>query len=135
MKKLAKYLEKLAMYLEKVVKYLEKTKDLSERNLSEIGLRMTSVREIPQNPKNLLEEILCDADLDYLGREDFFKIGNHLFEELKSYKIVNTEREWDLLQIRFLEQHQYFTKTAIAIRKPKKDLYLKLLKDKKEYNE
>lgn len=91
--------------------------------------------QIPQNPKNLLEEILCDADLDYLGREDFFKIGNHLFEELKSYKIVNTEREWDLLQIRFLEQHHYFTKTAIAIRKPQKDLYLKLLKDKKEYNE
>jgi len=96
---------------------------------------MIMATQIPQKPQNHLEEILCDADLDYLGREDFFKIGNHLFEELKSYKIVNTERDWNLLQIRFLEEHNYFTKTAIEIRKPKKDMYLKFLKEKTENNE
>ncbi len=96
---------------------------------------MIMATKIPQNPQNHLEEILCDADLDYLGREDFFKIGNHLFEELKSYKIVNSERDWDLLQIGFLEQHNYFTKTAIAIRKPQKDLYLTLLKEKIQSND
>ena len=42
-----------------VLKYLEKTKDLSERNLSEIGLRMTSVREIPQNPKIEYSVVYC----------------------------------------------------------------------------
>ena len=91
---------------------------------------MIMATKIPQNPQNHLEEILCDADLDYLGREDFFNIGNHLFEELKTYKIVNTKRDWNLLQIGFLQQHNYFTKTAIAIRKPQKDAYLKLLKEK-----
>jgi predicted metal-dependent HD superfamily phosphohydrolase len=89
---------------------------------------MIMATKIPQKPQNHLEEILCDADLDYLGREDFFKIGNYLFEELKAYKIVTTERDWNLLQIRFLEQHNYFTKIAIAIRKPQKELYLKLFR-------
>ncbi len=91
---------------------------------------MIMATKIPQNPQNHLEEILCDADLDYLGREDFFTIGNHLFEELKTYKIVITKRDWNLLQIGFLEQHNYFTKTAIALRKPQKDKYLTLLKEK-----
>lgn len=91
---------------------------------------MIMATKIPQNPQNHLEEILCDADLDYLGREDFFNIGNHLFEELKTYKIVNTKRDWNRLQIGFLEQHNYFTKTAIALRKPQKDNYLQLLKEK-----
>lgn len=91
---------------------------------------MIMATKIPQNPQNHLEEILCDADLDYLGREDFFTIGNHLFEELKTYKIVITKRDWNLLQIGFLEQHNYFTKTAIALRKPQKDKYLQLLKEK-----
>lgn len=91
---------------------------------------MIMATRIPQTPQTHLEEILCDADLDYLGRDDFFFIGNHLFEELKAYKIITTEREWNLLQIRFLEDHNYFTKTAIALRKPQKDLYLKQLKEK-----
>lgn len=96
---------------------------------------MIMATKIPQKPQNHLEEILCDADLDYLGRDDFFKIGNHLFEELKSYKIVNTKRDWNLLQISFLEKHNYFTKAAIATRKPQKDIYLKFLKDKTKSNE
>jgi len=34
-------------------------------------------------PANLLEEIICDSDLDYLGRSDFIPVSNTLFEELK----------------------------------------------------
>ncbi len=61
-KRLAKGLWKNLVNEEKkylVVKYLEKTKDLSERNLSEIGLRITSVREIPQNPKIEYSVVYC----------------------------------------------------------------------------
>lgn len=91
---------------------------------------MIMATRIPQKPKNLLEEILCDADLDYLGRDDFFDIGNRLFQELKVYGIINAEKDWNVLQIRFLEQHNYFTQTAITSRKPRKDEYLALLKEK-----
>ena len=85
---------------------------------------------VPQQPHNHLEQILCDADLDYLGREDFLEIGSKLFLELQVYGIINDEKEWDRLQVRFLEQHHYFTQTAISTRKEKKDFYLAEIKAK-----
>jgi predicted metal-dependent HD superfamily phosphohydrolase len=91
---------------------------------------MIMATRIPQSPTNLLEEILADADLDYLGRDDFFAIGNKLFEELSIYGILNTEEEWNHLQVRFLEKHHYFTKTAIRLRKAKKDQHLNIIKSK-----
>jgi HD superfamily phosphodiesterase len=33
--------------------------------------------KLPPNPKNILEEIICDADLDYLGRIDFIPVSKH----------------------------------------------------------
>lgn len=91
---------------------------------------MILATKVPQEPKNHLEEIICDADLDYLGRGDFFHIGDKLYAELSVYGILNTEEEWNRLQVRFLESHNYFTKTAIKLRKKKKDRYLKLVKSK-----
>ena len=45
--------------------------------------RLIMATRIPQTPRNKLEEIICDADLDYLGTPDFFKLSNRLFSELK----------------------------------------------------
>ncbi|HZG01275.1 MAG TPA: HD domain-containing protein [Chitinophagales bacterium] len=92
---------------------------------------MIMATRIPQTPHNLLEEIICDADLDYLGRDDFFAIGNRLFAELRVYGIIRTQEQWDDVQIKFLETHAYFTKTAIRLRKEKKDSYLAHLKSKR----
>jgi uncharacterized protein len=89
---------------------------------------MIMATRIPQTPHNLLEQIIADADLDYLGRDDFFKIGNKLFSELQMYGIIQTEDEWNALQIKFLDQHHYFTKTAIETRKDQKDQYVAILK-------
>jgi predicted metal-dependent HD superfamily phosphohydrolase len=80
---------------------------------------------IPQTPHNLLEEIICDADLDYLGRDDFFTIGNNLYAELQVYGMINNEDEWNNMQVGFLKKHHYFTATAIKLRKAKKDQHLK----------
>ena len=54
----------------------------------EIICGMILATRYPQKPNNLLEQIICDADLDYLGRDDFFPIGNKLFAELEVYGIV-----------------------------------------------
>jgi len=91
---------------------------------------MIMATKIPQTPHNHLEEILADADLDYLGRNDFFTIGNKLFEELCIYGILNTEKEWNVLQVKFLESHHYFTPTAIRLRKAVKDSHLNVIKSK-----
>lgn len=91
---------------------------------------MIMATRIPQTPTNKLEQIIADADLDYLGRDDFFTIGDKLFAELSVYGMLNTEDEWNSLQVRFLENHHYFTDTAIALRKHKKDQHLATIKSK-----
>ena len=103
--------------------------DYSEDQIDRIcGMIMAT--KIPQTPHNHLEEIICDADLDYLGRDDFFSIGRTLFDELRVYGVVTSERDWDEIQIRFLEKHRYFTETAKRLRKGRKDGHLAALKSK-----
>lgn len=90
---------------------------------------MIMATKIPQSPKNRLEEIICDADLDYLGRIDFYSIGNTLFQELKFYNVLKDESAWNQLQVKFLEAHQFFTTTNKVRREPQKQQYLEELKD------
>ncbi len=89
---------------------------------------MIMATKIPQNPQNNLEQILADADLDYLGREDFFFIGNTLFEELLALGILKTEDEWNRLQIKFLEAHRFHTPTNTQRREPAKRRYIDKIK-------
>ena len=78
------------------------------------------VTQIPHKPKNKLEEIICDADLDYLGRDDFHEIADRLRRELREHGKIDSDRKWDEIQVSFLTNHRYFTKTAIQTRRPKK---------------
>lgn len=89
---------------------------------------MIMATKIPQSPQNKLEEILCDADLDYLGRDDFQRIGQTLFRELETYNILNTELAWNKLQVQFIGKHSYFTATNKFRREPKKQTHLQALK-------
>lgn len=91
---------------------------------------MIMATKIPQSPRNKLERIICDADLDYLGRDDFYDIGNTLFEELKAYNILKTEEAWNQLQISFLEKHQFWTPTNKKRRAPRKRAYLQELRER-----
>jgi uncharacterized protein len=71
---------------------------------------MIMVTKIPQMPKNKLEEILADADLEYLGTADFSLKSDALFKELQFVRPSYTLSEWDQAQISFLGNHRYFTK-------------------------
>lgn len=89
------------------------------------GLIMAT--RIPQTPKNYLEKIICDADLDYLGRNDFYPISNQLFKELKSFSYINNINEWNKAQIKFLKAHKYHTDFAKKNRQPQKEKRIKIL--------
>ncbi|MEZ2334357.1 hypothetical protein AB6735_01945 [Mucilaginibacter sp. RCC_168] len=80
--------------------------------------------KMPQTPHDHLGEIICDADLDYLGRNDFFVLSKKLFSELVITDGLKNELDWDKLQIVFLKNHHYFTKTAIEKRGPVKQQHL-----------
>ena len=101
----------------------------SKTDLAKIE-RMILATQIPQKPKNILEKIICDADLDYLGTKNFYKTGETLFKEFIAYKVIANEKEWDALQIRFLTNHHYHTDFAIKNREPLKQKFLQELKTK-----
>ncbi len=89
---------------------------------------MIMATRIPQTPHNLLEAILCDADLDYLGRDDFYRIGRNLYQELTAYGLLDGEVAWNRLQVSFLSAHRYHTRTNLALREPVKQLHLEELR-------
>jgi uncharacterized protein len=80
--------------------------------------------KIPQTPNSPLAEILCDADLDYLGRSDFDKISESLFLEFQTRKIITDRKVWDNIQVNFFNSHHYFTVTNNEMRNLQKAINL-----------
>lgn len=76
--------------------------------------------EVPQKPFDKISSILCDADLDYLGRDDFFINGCNLRREWKEYGNELSVQKWYEQQIIFLRDHHYFTRSANFLRGDKK---------------
>lgn len=91
----------------------------TEDDIKKIAGMINSTR-IPQAPTNKLEEILADADLDYLGRDDLFLIGQRLQYEWKLLGKVSSIREWHEKQLGFIKSHNYFTESSKKLRNKKK---------------
>lgn len=86
---------------------------------------MILATEIPQSPVSHLEKILADADLDYIGRDDLFLIGQRLQYEWKLRGKISTIRDWHETQLKFLQNHSFFTESAKKLRKSKKQENIK----------
>lgn len=84
------------------------------------------VTRLPQQANTAAEQVICDADLDYLGREDFFIHSFELQNEWNHFGILHTNlTEWLDIQIKFLSNHKYFTKSSAFLRDRKKSENLK----------
>ena len=68
----------------------------------EIICNMIMKTRVPQLPETILEKILCDADLDYLGQNEFTERGKDLYLEWKRMGKVSDEKEFNRMQIHFL---------------------------------
>ena len=96
-------------------------------------IELIGATKIPQNPQNHLEEIMCDSDLDYLGREDFYPIADTLRKELMEFgKIEDDPKKWIEMNIGFLSSHKYFTESSKKRREPNKQIRIEELKEKFE---
>jgi uncharacterized protein len=91
---------------------------------------MIMATKIPQKPQNFLEEILADADLEYLSTESFKPVGLMLYNEMKHFDSNLTLDDFDKIQINFLENHQYFTPFCIKHKENFKQQHLLKLKAK-----
>jgi uncharacterized protein len=88
------------------------------------------VTKLPQVTNSVAEQILCDADLDPLGREDFFINSFKLKLEWEANGILKCSlKEWLEKQITFLEMHNYYTPSQIMLRQEQKMLNLLALKE------
>ena len=75
---------------------------------------------LPQSPSSFLAEILTDADLDVLGREDYWTRNDDLRAEWAAFGTESTDVEWYQGQIAFLTGHRYFTPMAQSLRAAQK---------------
>jgi len=81
---------------------------------------MIMATKLPPKPEDVYQKIICDADLDYLGRSDMIPVSNTLYKELKEQNLIGTLNDWNKLQVKFISGHSYFTKTARSLREVNK---------------
>jgi len=94
----------------------------SEQVACVVGMIMAT--RLPQMPKNLLEQIIADADLDSLGRADFFTRNQALRDELAAFDHVMSDTLWYRTQLTFLRSHHYWTAEAASLRGPTKKQHI-----------
>jgi predicted metal-dependent HD superfamily phosphohydrolase len=87
----------------------------------------------PQSPQTHLEQIMVDADLDVLGRDDFMSRNADLRGELSLFGQEFTDTQWFSEQLKFLENHTFFTASARTLRDAGK--MKNIIKLKKELEE
>lgn len=88
---------------------------------------MIMATRLPQNPGNLLEEIIADADLDVLGRTDYLFRNRKLRNELATEGHIYPDEKWYRNQLFFVQNHRYFTAAARSLRSQQKKRNVKLL--------
>lgn len=75
-----------------------------------------------KTPKNILEKVIKDSDLDNLWREDFFQKWNNLKKELETIKKIKIkDPDWHHWSLDLLYWHEYFTQTQEVERENKKE--------------
>ncbi len=108
------------------------SKDLKDKELTTVELekicKMIQATKIPQKPGNILEKIIADADLEYLGTDQFEIYSKKQYEELLHLKPGLTLKEWDKIQIDFLSQHSYHTDYCMEYKEPVKQKNLELVR-------
>lgn len=91
---------------------------------------MIVATRLPQMPRNPLEEIMVDADLDTLGRDDFSKRSEDLRQELIALGQSISNGQWQRQQLNFVKNHEFFTQAARELRRETKLKHLAMLEQR-----
>lgn len=108
---------------------------VSEQELTDI-LGCIRATKVPQNPKNVLEKIICDADLSHLGMESYWDRNSRLRQEftLTRNKLMS-DNEWVDFELEFMLTHEYHTVVAQELFNKRKGKHIQqLLKQKRRLN-
>jgi uncharacterized protein len=111
----------------KIATKLMRQYDFSKNDI-EVVTGLILATRMPQRPTNLMQRIICDVDLDYLGRKDFYEISDLLYRELLERSELFDRLQWNRIQIEFLEKHSYHTEFAKKRRQGSKESRIAELK-------
>ena len=101
----------------------------ADKNYIEDVIGCIEATKLPQNPKNLAQQVLCDADLHHLSGGHYFEKAELLRTEFSAIeKDIITESEWLDMSTVFIDNHQYFTDYGKHTLGPKKEKNLKKIK-------
>jgi len=90
--------------------------------------------KMPQNPKNLIQKVLCDADLYHLSSGRYFEKAELLRNEFSTIEKDNiTETEWLDMSSVFIDNHQYWTDYAKQMLAPGKASNLKKIRKRIQF--
>lgn len=97
----------------------EVSKRLASRYLSKVNCTKSEIDRVlsyidattmPQNPQDIYAAVLCDADLYHLGTTNFFYRNLLLRKELELFSdLIMSDEEWEMANIKFLEEHRFKT--------------------------
>ena len=105
-------------FIESHVEHEKISAKLSSLILPKYGFSETDIQiinsliiatKLEEKPKNLLESIIRDSDLEYLGSEDFIKISPLLKKEWINCKVVKSDSEFYKIQYEFILNHSFYT--------------------------
>lgn len=101
----------------------------STQDISVVSQLIIATR-ISRTPENKMEMLMCDADLDYLGRTDYPEISERLRQEWIELRIISYDiPEWLAFQLAYLQNHEYHTACARNTRNPGKAQNIKKIQD------
>ena len=90
--------------------------------------KMILATDLDLEPKTHVEKILCDADLDNLGREDFFKLDGKLREGRRARGLdVSDDAKWYRGTLKIMKKHRYYTESQKKLREEGKRKNIKRL--------
>jgi uncharacterized protein len=95
--------------------------------------KMILATDLVVEPKTHVEKILCDADLDHFGRDDFFKLDAKLREGRRIRGLdVSDDAKWYKGTLAVITNHQYYTESQKKLREKEKQKNIKGLLNKLE---
>jgi predicted metal-dependent HD superfamily phosphohydrolase len=101
---------------------------VDEKKIADIGGCIIATK-MPQRPTNIMEEVLCDADLNHVASEEFFTKSEMLRREISARNETNIKKlKWFKESLEFLKKSEYFTPYAREKLLPAKEQNLNKLK-------
>lgn len=95
------------------------SQEVPEKKIDDV-LGCIAATRMPQAPTNIMEKVICDADLYHLSTDKFFEKTELLRKELVAHKMIKEKENWLAKSLDFVCAHSYFTQFAKKILKPQK---------------